>query len=229
MASLNDGPASGTAGATGRATGVAGSGSGCTGAASAKAAANAAAAMGATADSGAALPADATGSAGAAGTGTYTVFTSTGAGSKGAPRATYKSTSTAAMVRTTNTGTARTTGTASQENPDKIQASISLPSPKANLAKDINKTPTHDQFCLVAQLCAFLIHDSPDLTQLNDAEKNPVVGIINIPKSSTIRVLHSFGVGTNPIGGYSPIAGKILSLLVDDSSANPPQDMVPPM
>ena len=52
------------------------------------------------------------------------------------------------------------------------------------------------------------------------------MGIINIPKSSTIRVLHSFGVGTNPIGGSSPIAGKILSLLGDGCSVNPPQATV---
>ena len=54
------------------------------------------------------------------------------------------------------------------------------------------------------------------------------MGIINIPKSSTIRVLHSFGVGTNPIGGSSPISGKILSIVGDGFSANPPQAMVLP-
>ena len=45
----------------------------------------------------------------------------------------------------------------------------------------LDKTPTHEQFP-AAQLHAFLLQDSPDLTQLNDAEKKPVVGIINIPK-----------------------------------------------
>ena len=35
---------------------------------------------------------------------------------------------------------------------------------------------------LAAQLRAFLLQDSLDLIQFNDAEKNPVVGIINIHK-----------------------------------------------
>ena len=110
-----------------------------------------------------------------------------------------------AMVGTTTSRTARTTGTAIQEeDPDETQASISLPAPKANLAKDLNKTPLYEQRRLAAQLHAFLLQESPDLTQLNDAENKPVMGITNIPKSSTIRVLHSFGVGANPIGGSSP-------------------------
>ena len=96
------------------------------------------------------------------------------------------------------------------------------------MAKELDKTPTHDHFRIAAHLQAFLLHDSPDLTQINDAENKPVVGIINIPKSSTIQVLHSFGVGINPIGGSSPIAGKILSLVGDGSSANPPQAIVFP-
>ena len=54
------------------------------------------------------------------------------------------------------------------------------------------------------------------------------MGVINIPKTSTIRVLHYFGVGTNPIGGSSPITKKILSLVGNVSSDNPHQAMVLP-
>ena len=54
------------------------------------------------------------------------------------------------------------------------------------------------------------------------------MGIINIPKSITIRALHSFGVGTNPIGWSYPIDDKILSLAVNGPSDNAPQDMVLP-
>ena len=98
------------------------------------------------------------------------------------------------MFGTTNSGTAHTTGTASQEDPDETQASIILPAPNANLDKDINKTPTHEKSRLAYHIHAFLLQDSPDLTQTNDAENKPVVGTINTPKSSTIRVLHYFGV-----------------------------------
>ena len=198
MASLNDGPATGTVRATGSATGVAGARAGSTGAVGATATANAAAAMGATSDAGTALSADA---ASAACTGTATVFASNGACSVGALGATCTLTSTAAMFGMSNAVTACVPGTESQEYPDKTQASTSLPAPKANLTKDLYKTPTHEQCQLTAQIHAFLFHDPPDLTHLNDSENKPDVGIINTPKSSTIQVLHSFGVGTNPIGG----------------------------
>ena len=54
------------------------------------------------------------------------------------------------------------------------------------------------------------------------------MGIINTPKSITIRVLHSFGVGTNFIGGYYTISVKRISLAGNVSSAKPPQAMVLP-
>ena len=93
---------------------------------------------------------------------------------------------------------------------------------------NLNKNPTHEQIRLSSQIHAFLPQDSPDLTQLNYAENKPVVGIINIPKSSTIRVLHSFRVWTNPVGRSSNISGKTLSLVAYGSSVNPIQAMVPP-
>ena len=226
MAPLNYGPTagtSGTAGATGNTTsvttGIVGAGAGSTGAAGATAIENDAT------DDGAALPAYTTGTSG---TGTAIFVASTGAGSAGAPGSTGTSTATAVMVGTTKAGTARTTGIAIQEDIDKTQVRISLPAPKANLAKELYNTPTHKQRCLPAQIHAFLLQESPNLTQLNDDEKQPVMGIINIPKSSTIRVLHSFGVRTNPIVGSPPIAGKILSLVGDVSSSNPPQSMLLP-
>ena len=234
MASLNDGLTADTASATGAvggagttdsATGVMGAGTGSTGAAGATSTANAAATMGATADSGTNLPANATGTAGA---GTDTVVVRTGAGSSGAPGNTVTSTAMAAIFWTTNAVTARTTGTASQEDLDETQASISLYAPKANLAKELYNTPTQEHLLLAAQIHSLLLQDSPDRTQLNGAENKPVVGIINIPKSSMIRVLHSFGVGTKPIGVSYPIYGKILSLVGNLLSTNPPQAMLLP-
>ena len=231
MASLDDGPMKGTASATGAvgaaiaasatgfATGVTGAGAGSTGAAGAIATSNAANAMGATFDDGAALLAD---NDGVAGAGTATVLASTGACSACAPGYTGTSTATAAMVGTTNSGTTRTTGTAIKEDPDDTLASISLPTPKGKMTKELYKNPNHYQLRLASQLHTFLLQDSTNLTQLNDVEKKLVVGIINIPKSSTIRVLHSFGVGTNPIGGSFTIVINIISLVGDGSSANPP-------
>ena len=165
--------------ATGVTTGVTGEGADRTGAAGATFTANGAADMVAVADTGAALPDDV---AGAAGAGTATVVMSTGAGRAGEPRATGTSEATDAMVGTTNSGTTCTTGTSIQEDPDETQASIGLPEPKANLKKDLYKTPTHEQCRLAAHIHASLLQGSLALTQINDGENKPVAGIINIPK-----------------------------------------------
>ena len=230
MASLDDGTTTGADGPTGSAgaggdtgptsgaTDVLDAGAGVSGGATATV--NATDAMGATADGDTALTANADGTTGVG---------NAGAGGAGIDGATGTSTAPTAMVATTTAGTALTTGTTIHtDKTDRTQAAINLPLPTANLAKELDKTPIHEQRRLAAQLHAFLLQDSPDLTQLNDAENKPVEGIINIRKSSTIRVLHSFGVGTNPIGGSSTIAGKIISLAGDGSSANPPQAMVFP-
>ena len=127
--------------------------------------------------------------AGAAGTGTgtVTVIMSTGTGSTGTARAIGRPISTDTMVVTTTTGTVLTTGTVFQiDKTGETQSSISLPLPKANLAKEIHQTPIHNQSRLAAHLHDFLLQDSPDLTQINDAENKPVMGIINIPKLITI-------------------------------------------
>ena len=188
MASLDDRLTAAADGTTGSATGVA----------AATATENSAATMGTAADAITTLPED---SFSATRTGTSTVSASTGAGIKGASRSTGRSKAMAAMAVTTNVGTALTTGTARQaDKTDNTQASIILPSPKANIDKDIHKTPTNGQRRLSTQIHTLLLQDSPDITHINDSENKPVAGIINIPKSITIRALHSFGVGTNPIG-----------------------------
>ena len=111
-----------------------------TGVAATTATANSAAAMGAAADAIATLPEYSFRSARA---GTSTVVAITRSGITGAPISTGRSTATAAMVVTTTAGTALTKGTTSQaDKKDKTQEIISLPSPKANLAKDLHKNPT---------------------------------------------------------------------------------------
>ena len=129
MVLLDDGPTVGTAGAisssTGFDNGVTGAGAGCTcctgctGSTVVTATENATAAIGATANADANLSADDTGAAASAGTSTF--VTSTREGSAGAPGATDTSTVTAAMVGTTKSSTAGTTGTARQD----IQTNLS--------------------------------------------------------------------------------------------------------
>ena len=217
MALLDDGMTVGADGATSGATGVSGTRAGGMRAVGATVTANAVATMGAVEDAGVALAVVVTGVCGATGD------VSTGAGGAGT------STATAAMVTTADAGADLTTGTVNhEEKTNKTQATISLPSPTGNLAKELHKTPIDNQRLLSVQIHTFLLQESPDLTQINDAENSPVVGIINIPKSSTIWVLHSFGVSNNPIGVSSSVSGNILSISGDGSSSKPSQSIVLP-
>ena len=125
--------------------------------------------------------------------------------------------------------TAYTTGAVGAKDKDKNQetkANIVLPPPTSTLAKEIPKNPLEEKCGIADHIHTLFLQYSQYLTQLDDTYNKPVVGIINMPKSSTIRFLHSFGSGKNPIGGSSPIAGKILSLVSNSYSKNPPQDMV---
>ena len=216
MALLDNRMTAGASGATSGATCVLGPGVGSTGAAS-RATANVAAAMGSAADTSVTITSDAAGATG---------VTNTRAGAAGD---TCTSITTVAMVSTIASGATLTTGTSSHEDKtNKTQATIRLPSPKANPNKDLHKTPINNQRRLMAHFHIFLLHDSPNITHINDAENRPVVGIINIPKSSTIWVLRSFGVRTNLTGGYSPTYGKIIYFTGHGSSTNPTQAMVLP-
>ena len=52
--------------------------------------------------------------------------------------------------------------------------------------------------------------------------------MVNLPDSNMIRIVHSLGFGTNPIGQVSPIATCMLTLTRDGSAANPPQALILP-
>ena len=208
------------------AAGVSGDGVDGIGASSTTSTVNSAAAMWASADAGISLTSVPSGAADAGGA---TGAVSAGAGGAGGAGDTYISTSTSSMVSTTDAGTSLTRWTSIHEHKTNgTQATIILTSPMSNLAKELHKTIIDEQCRLASQLHTFLLRDSPDLTQLNDAENKPVAEITTIPKSSTIWVLHSFGVGTNPIGRSYPITGKTLSLSGYGLSANPYQAMVLP-
>ena len=168
--------------------------------------------------------------------GTGAALTTVATGATATPSATGTTrktgaTGTTAIKVTTNAKGGANTNSTNAEYKDKnqeTQANIVLPSPMANLSKELQKTLLGNQQRLSAQINAFLPQDSSDITQLNDADNKPVVGIIKTPKSSTIKLLHYFGVGTNPIGGSYPITGKILPLAGNGSSENPPYAMVLP-
>ena len=199
------------------AAGAASTGAGGTGTAGATDTANSAASMVSAATTGAAAAAGATLATGAA-------------SATATPGVTGATSTTCAIVVVANTVTPNAPGTvntnAVSAADQETQSNIILSSPTSTLDKDFHKTLLNEQLRLEAQLHTFLLQDSPDLEKLNDTDNNPVLGIINIPKSSTIRVIRFFGVVTNPIGVSSPISGKILSIASDGSSKNLPHIMV---
>ena len=158
-----------------------------------------------------------TGKAGAAGAiGTSNSATAMGAAAVAGVDLTTSDTGTTSTTNTTDAMvdavTANSTcaantndaGVKEKEKNQETQANIILISPTTTLANELHKTLFDKKIHLTAQLHTFLLREPPDLNQLNDPENKPVVGTINTPKSSTIRVLHFFGVGTNPIRGSSP-------------------------
>ena len=52
--------------------------------------------------------------------------------------------------------------------------------------------------------------------------------MVNIPDTGTVRIVHSLGFSTNPIGEISPIANHVLTLTGNDTVATPPQALILP-
>ena len=67
-----------------------------------------------------------------------------------------------------------------------------------------------------------------ELLALNAPENPSMVAIVNIPRTDLVRVVHSIGYGTQPLGGNSPIATKLLVLTGDGTALYPPQVLMLP-
>ena len=130
--------------------------------------------MGATADVNAAITENYDREAGA---NRATGVASSGAVGAGIIGATSKSTTTNAVVSMNAVCTTLSTGTAIHaDKTDETQIVISLPSTMANLSKKLYNNSIHKQCHILAHIHIFLLQDSPNITQLNDALKKHSCG-----------------------------------------------------
>ena len=88
----------------------------------------------------------------------------------------------------------------------------SLPSPVADVAQILHKTPLAEQRSQASAFFDFMDGTSPALLRLN--EGNQVnVALVNVPKTHLVKVVHSVGVGTSPIGATpTQVDGNLLFL-----------------
>ena len=145
---------------------------------------------------------------------TMTTFGTSGGGGTGQPGPT--------------SGSGAQTGSGSTPPATGVHLQVNLPPPTATLAQELHKIPLNEQRRHAAQLYTFLVQPSVDLSNLNNPSNPATTCMVNIPDSSMIRIVHSIGYGTNPIGQVSPIANHILTLTGDGSTANPPQALILP-
>ena len=128
-----------------------------------------------------------------------------------------------------STGSQATSGgTSTPPNAANVQVQVQLPPPVAKLAQEIHKIPLNEQRCHAAQLYSFLVQGNVDLSDLNNPANPTTTCMVNLPDSNMIRIVHSLGFGTNPIGQVSPIATHVLTLTGDGSAQNPPQALILP-
>ena len=88
----------------------------------------------------------------------------------------------------------------------------SLTSPVADVAQILHKTLLAEQRSQASAFFDFLNGTSPALLRLN--EGNQVnLALVNVPKTHLVKVVHSVGVGTSPIGATpTQVDGNLLFL-----------------
>ena len=114
------------------------------------------------------------------------------------------------------------------EEEEEVDISIIFPPPTTAIAKEMHKVIMTKQHINTTQLFAFLTNEDKDLSQLNALDNKPAACIINLPQTDQVRVIHSLGFGTSPIGRVSLVANKILALKGNGDAMNPPAVMVSP-
>ena len=132
------------------------------------------------------------------------------------------------MTTTTPTTTPAPVNETDTGEVQEVTAVTILPEPRAAIAREFHKLSLVEQRSLAAKLHAFLTTENTDLSKLNAPENKPTTCLINIPKSNSVRVIHSIGFGTSPIGGSSPVENRILAMSLDGEASRPPQVIVLP-
>ena len=107
---------------------------------------------------------------------------------------------------------------------------MQLPPPTANITKLLHSSiPLEEQCCLATQLHTFLSQPTTsELAKLKSPADIPTTCMTNLHKLGIIRIMHSQGSATEPIGSTSPISNNILMLTGDRIFGNPPEVLMLP-
>ena len=105
-----------------------------------------------------------------------------------------------------------------------MHLATSLPAATGDVPQVINMTSPADQRDQADEIFAFLSTPNPVLSRLNEGHKI-YVAVVNVPRSSLVKVVYGMGFGTSPIGlAVSPVDGKLLFLHGDgNNEVGPPQ------
>ena len=104
-----------------------------------------------------------------------------------------------------------------------LHLASSLPAAVGDVPTFLQRTSLENQRYQADELFAFLSAPNPALTRLNEGTKI-YVAVVNVPKTSLIKVVYGMGFGSSPIGStVSPVDGKILFMHGDGN-----KDVGPP-
>ena len=93
-----------------------------------------------------------------------------------------------------------------------LHLTVLLPAPTGDVSKVIQSVPVGDQRKQAEDFFAFLVAPNPTLSWLNEGT-TCYVALVNVPKSSLVKVVYGIGFGSSPIGAIaSQVEGKLLFL-----------------
>ena len=142
------------------------------------------------------------------------------------------STSSTGGATGSSVSTATTTATAAPPASTHVpilHVAAALPGPTGDVPKLLDATSKDDQRKQADGLFAFLTSADPALARLNEGN-DIFVALVNVPKTSLVKVVYGLGLGSSPIGSsVSAVDGKLLMLHGDgNKDIGPPQPLVLP-
>ena len=128
--------------------------------------------------------------------------------------------------------TATTTGTvtaAAGAHVPVLHLVSSLPTAVGDVPKFLRNTSLENQRSQADELFTFLSAPAPALTRLNEGT-TVYVAVVNVPKTSLVKIVYGMGFGSSPIGvAASPVDKKILFMYGDgNNDVGPPQALCLP-
>ncbi len=104
-----------------------------------------------------------------------------------------------------------------------------LTAPTGDVSKLFQIVPVADQRKQAEEIFDFLEKPNPTLSRLNEGN-TCYVALVNIPKTSLVKIVYGMGVGSSPVGAISSLVdGKLLFLQGEGNlEIGPPQPLCLP-